>query len=136
MRLPDTLAGTQASAAPRASGAGPTRAWYVVVLACAANKHLYTTMTHDVGYLLHRATSPLAGGYAQAHGLDRLVLTETYACRYTAAARVSRVRGWPVAERRRLIEAANPGWADLSAGWTEAPPEGGAPTVPKAPSAP
>ena len=106
--LKDTVAG-----AGGAAGASP-RPWLVVILTDAWRTRLYTTMTQDAAFLVHRASSALAGGYAYEHGLTRLVLRETYACRHTARARVGRIRGWPVAERRRLIERSNPDWADLS----------------------
>ena len=115
-------------------GARGGRAWHVVVLTDACARHLYTTMTRDVAFLLHRAASPVSGSYAHEKGLTRLVLVETYACRHTARARVQRIRAWPVSERRRLIEASNPDWADLSSAWEEET-DTARPTTRDAPSA-
>ena len=111
VRLADSFANAEIEAP---AGAGPSRPWHVVILTDNARQRLYTTMTHDIGFALHRAHSPLAGGYAHAHGIGRLVLTEAYHCRHTAFARMMRIRAWPVAERRRLIEASNPDWSDLA----------------------
>ena len=104
VRLPDQAAGVVAS---------PGAAWHVVVLTNEAGSHLYTTMARDVAAKVHACRTPLAPGYTQAHGLGKLVLIEPYACRHTAYARMMRIRRWPVAERRRLIEMQNPGWRDL-----------------------
>ena len=130
VRLPDRFADAEVGAPV---GAGPSRPWHVVVLTDADRHRLYTTMTQDIGFTVHRATSALAGGYAQEHGIGRLVLTEEYLCRHTAFARMMRIRGWPVAERRRLIEASNPDWADLSQAGEGL--ERTQPTMPSAPSA-
>lgn len=134
VRLADSYASVDAQTT---EGAGPTRAWHVVILTDGAMRRLYTTMTQDIGAVLHRSTSALAGGgYAQENGIGRLVLAERYACRHTAFARMMRIRGWPVAERRRLIEASNPAWAALAAEEAAAhPAECTQPTTPKASSA-
>ena len=103
-------------AAPVADGVGRAdagSAWHVLVLTNEAGTHLYTTMARDVAAKVHACRTPVIAGYTQAHGIARLVLVERYFCRHTAYARMMRVRGWPVAERRALIDEQNPGWRDL-----------------------
>ena len=104
VRLADQAAGVQAPL-----GA----AWHVIVLTNEAGSHLYTTMARDVTAKVHACRTPVISGYTQANKLSKLVLTESYGCRHTAYARMMRIRGWPVAERRTLISQANPGWRDL-----------------------
>jgi predicted GIY-YIG superfamily endonuclease len=104
-----------ATPAPGAAGQGP---WHVVILTTARRDRLYTAMTRDLGAKVYGGRDPF-GGYQAEHAIDRLVLVETYACRHTAFARMQRIRAWPVAERKRLVEASNPGWADLSPGHEE-----------------
>ena len=123
VRLADAYADVAASGL---AGTGPSRPWQVIVLTDEAARHLYTTMTQDVAFSLHRAASAVDGGYTHEHALRRLVLVETYHCRHTAFARVSRIRAWPVRERRRLIEAANPDWTDLADAWDGTQERGGA----------
>ena len=131
--LADTLAGGEAAAPP---GARSRRPWHVVVMTDDGRRRLYTVMTQDVGYAVHRATSPLAGGYAYEHGIGRLVLVEAYGCRHTAYARMMRIRGWPVAARAALVSEANPDWDDLSAAYLpDAATEREQPTGPKGRSA-
>ena len=98
----------------------PARGWHVLILTNAARSHLFTITAEDVAGAVHRCRTPVMAGYAQAHGLDRLVHVESFACRHTARARMMRIRGWPVAERRALIERQNPDWRDLA----EDPPAG------------
>ena len=87
-------------------------------------------MTQDVAVAVLRARDPVMGGYAFAHGLGRLVLTESYGCRHTAYARMMRIRRWPVAAHRALVSEANPDWRDLAPDWgvEDEPPERGQPT--------
>ena len=134
VRLGDTLA----PALPDPP-AGARRPWHVVVLTDADARRLCTMMTQDVAVTVLRVRDPLTSGYAQEHGLTRLVLAEPYGCRHTAYARMMRIRGWPVAERKRLIEASNPAWADLAGGWGVPDDEGSTreePTDRQAASAP
>ena len=87
--------------------------WHVLILTNEAGSHLYTTMARDVAAKVHGCRTPVVRGYTQTHGIGRLVLIEPYGCRHTAYARMMRIRGWPVAERRALIDEHNPGWRDL-----------------------
>ena len=131
--LADTLRGGEVTPPP---GARSQRSWHVVVMTDAGRRRLYTVMTQDVGYAVHRATSPVGGGYAYEHGIGRLVLVEAYGCRHTAYARMMRIRGWPVAARAALVSEANPDWDDLSAAYLpDAATEREQPTGPKGRSA-
>ena len=99
----------QAVSAPSGTGT----AWHVLILTNETGGHLYTTMARDVAAKVHACRTPVVAGYTQARGIGRLVLVERYGCRHTAYARMMRIRGWPVAERRRLIDEQNPDWRNL-----------------------
>lgn len=110
--LPDTAAATPVeAAAPGAGGQGP---WFVIIMTDEERRRLYTVMTRDVAPRVHHAATPLLSGYTQEHGIERLVHVERYLCRHTAYARMMRIRNWPVAARRKLVEADNPEWENLA----------------------
>ena len=119
--------------APQGFAIGDAARWKVIVLSDAQASRLYTTMTRDVAFAVHRATCQLLDGYPQSAGIDRLVLVEPFACRHTARARMMRLRRWPATALRRLIEASNPAWRPLDP--DEGGPESAKPTMPSAPSA-
>ena len=98
--LPDRMDGTPAGAYP----------WVVYVLTDSARERFSISMAKDAGAraLRHR----ICGNLRQRTPL--LVLTEAYADRHTAVARMLRLRAWNDAAIRQLIDRANPGWQDLS----------------------
>lgn len=84
--------------------------WVVYVLTDDARRHFSISMAKDAGAraLRHR----LCGNLKRKTPL--LVLTEAYADRHTAVARMLRLRRWQERELCKLIDAANPAWQDLT----------------------
>jgi putative endonuclease len=52
--------------------------------------------------------------------VNRLVYFESTDDPLSAIAREKQIKGWDRSKKVALIEAGNPGWSDLSAGWFDA----------------
>lgn len=84
--------------------------WVVYVLTDAPRQRFSISMAKDAGAraLRHRLCSNL-----KQH-TPFLVLTEAYADRHTAIARMQRMRLWSDGALRQAIEISNPQWKDLT----------------------
>jgi len=84
--------------------------WVVYVLTDAPRQRYSISMAKDAGAraLRHRVCQNLK------QVTPFLVLTEPYADRHTAVARMQRLRLWSGDALRELIEASNPEWQDLA----------------------
>lgn len=73
---------------------------------------LYTGVTNDVARRLeeHKAGS----GFTSRYAVDRLVYVEEHARAVDAIAREKQIKGWRREKKVALINATNPGWADLN----------------------
>lgn len=85
--------------------------WVVYVLTDAAQQHFSISLAKDAGAraLRHRLCANLK------RRTPYLVLTEAFADRHTAVARMMRLRRWHTAALRTLIDEKNPTWDDLAA---------------------
>ncbi|HEY6972554.1 MAG TPA: GIY-YIG nuclease family protein [Candidatus Angelobacter sp.] len=59
------------------------------------------------------------GSFTGRYCFDMLVYFETYSHPMDAIAREKEIKGWRREKKLRLVLAANPDWADLSAEWKE-----------------
>lgn len=86
--------------------------WVVYVLTDEDRARYSISMAKDVDARVFRhrqLISPVI-----RHRTPILVLTERFADRYTALARMKRLRAWALPQLIALIEAENPAWKDLS----------------------
>ena len=75
---------------------------------------LYIGVTADLLKRIHQHRSGQGSSFCRRYGLDRLVLVEDYPTIEEAIVREKRHKKWERAWKIALIEAANPGWQDLS----------------------
>ena len=92
------------------------RAYYDYILA-SFSRALYVGVTNDLErqILQHREQNP--SNFTGRYRITRLVLCETFADPREAIAREKQLKNWRREKKVALIEAANPGWRDLSEGW-------------------
>ncbi len=73
---------------------------------------LYTGVTNDVARRL--AEHAAGSGFTSRYAIDRLVYVEEHPRAVDAIAREKQIKGWRREKKVALINAANPGWTDLS----------------------
>jgi len=86
------------------------------------NKHrttLYIGMTNDLPVRLWQHRSGEEKAFTSRYHLNRLVCFEHFRDVNDAIACEKRLKGWVRRRKVALIEATNPRWLDLSAGWDE-----------------
>lgn len=89
-------------------GANP---WVVYVLTDETRERFSISMAKDVDARVYRHRDPI--GHLVRQRTPILVRTERYADRYTAIARMKRLRRWAIPALTALIESDNPRWRDL-----------------------
>jgi putative endonuclease len=92
------------------------RQYFVYILASAADT-LYIGITNDLHRRVYEHQHKLVPGFTGKYNVTRLVYWEETPDAQVAIAREKQLKGWTRAKKRALIEEANPGWIDLSAGW-------------------
>ena len=90
---------------------------YWVYIATNAAKTLYTGVTNDLVRRMYEHRNHLVPGFTSKYKIDRLVHFEETSDVNEAIAREKQIKGWRREKKVRLIEAANPGWTDLSRDW-------------------
>ncbi|MGB3328484.1 MAG: GIY-YIG nuclease family protein [Thermomicrobiales bacterium] len=90
---------------------------FVYILA-NEKRTIYIGVTNSLERRLWEHRNRIAPGFASDHGCDQLVLIETYGDIRDAIAREKQLKGWRRSKKIALIEASNPGWRDLSDGWS------------------
>lgn len=75
---------------------------------------LYIGVTTDLVRRIHQHRSGQGSSFCRRYGLDCLVLVEEYPTIEEAIIREKRLKKWERAWKIALIDAANPGWQDLS----------------------
>ena len=94
------------------------RRYYVYILA-SKSRVLYVGMT---GFLMTRVLQHKAcegGKFSRHYRVDRLVYYETFGHVESAIRRETEMKKWRREKKIALIEANNPTWEDLAAGWGE-----------------
>ena len=92
------------------------RDYFIYILANPA-RMLYVGITNDLGRRVYEHQSKTLAGYTRQHAISRLMYFEVTNNVQAAIAREKQIKGWIRAKKVALIEAHNPAWADLSAGW-------------------
>jgi putative endonuclease len=93
------------------------RSYWVYILANRKNGTLYTGVTNSLQRRVWQHKAKQADSFTRRYGLDRLMYFEAFRDVTNAIARETEIKGWLRAKKLALIEARNPEWGDLSAGW-------------------
>ena len=93
-----------------------TKQYYVYIMT-NRNRTLYIGMTNNLERRVHEHKHGLFPGFTSKYKMTQLVYYEVGDDVRAAIAREKELKGWLRAKKRALIEAMNPEWEDLSAGW-------------------
>ena len=93
----------------------------VYIMASGRNGTLYTGVTSSLGKRVEQHKLGVFEGFSKTYGCNTLVWCETHPTMLEAIGREKAIKGWRRAWKLKLIEAANPGWRDLSEAWFEVP---------------
>jgi len=83
------------------------------------SRTLYTGVTDDLVRRVYEHKNKLIEGFTKRYNITRLVHYEVTSDVQAAIQREKQIKGWLRKKKIALIEAANPGWQDLSEGWYE-----------------
>ena len=78
---------------------------------------LYVGVTNNLERRLWQHKSHAIAGFTAQYNVTRLVCFEQTTDVREAIAREKQIKGWRRSKKIALIEAANPGWEDLSEDW-------------------
>jgi putative endonuclease len=93
---------------------------YFVYIMSNKSRRLYTGITSDVVTRIFQHKNKWhEGSFTARYTFDMLVDFEAFSSPNEAIAREKEVKGWRREKKLRLVLAANPDWADLSAEWRE-----------------
>lgn len=93
-----------------------TREYYVYILA-SRSRAIYVGVTRDLMRRIHEHRSHAVPGHTDRYRTTRLVHFEATDDVLAAIAREKQIKGWRRSKKVALIEAGNPTWEDLAAGW-------------------
>ena len=94
----------------------PKKTFHVYILS-SRSRNLYVGMTGDLRTRVYDHKTKAQDGYTARYNIDRLVYYEEQPGPREAFEREREIKTWFRARKVALIEAANPTWEDLSAGW-------------------
>ena len=92
---------------------------YYVYIMTNGSRTLYTGVTDDLVRRVYEHKNKLIEGFTKRYNITRLVHYEVTSDVQAAIQREKQIKGWLRKKKIALIEAANPGWQDLSRGWYE-----------------
>lgn len=78
---------------------------------------LYVGVTTDLEHRIRQHRQKLVPGFTSRYNVHRLVYYEETDEVEAAILREKQIKGWTRAKKVALIEAENPAWEDLAAGW-------------------
>jgi putative endonuclease len=91
--------------------------YYVDILASKKNGTLYVGVTNSLQKRLWQHRHGLQSGFAHRYEVSMLVFFEEFRSVENAIAREKQLKAGSRKKKIALIEAVNPEWLDLSAGW-------------------
>jgi putative endonuclease len=94
------------------------RHFYVYILS-SKSRVLYTGITDDICRRTWEHKNDVNSGFTRDYKVHRLVYYEAFKYVNNAINREKKIKGWLRQKKIALIEAENPTWEDLSAGWFE-----------------
>jgi putative endonuclease len=89
---------------------------YVYIMS-GHTRRLYTGVTNDLERRVWEHKERTIPGFTSRYKFHRLVFYEVVEGAQAAIEREKQIKGWKRWKKLDLIETANPGWGDLSAGW-------------------
>jgi putative endonuclease len=89
------------------------KCFYVYLLASGRNATLYVGVTSNLVQRIWQHRERFMNGFAEEHGVTRLVWYERHENADSAITREKRIKKWKRAWKIELIEAGNPYWNDL-----------------------
>jgi putative endonuclease len=92
---------------------------YYVYIMTNNSRTLYTGVTDNLVRRVYEHKNKLIEGFTQKYNITKLVHYEITGDVQAAIQREKQIKGWLRKKKIALIEAANPGWNDLSEGWYE-----------------
>jgi len=92
------------------------RQFHVYILA-SHSRRLYTGVTSRISQRVQRHKEKQVSGFTAKYNIDRLVCVEQAPDSRSAIEREKQIKAWGRGKRIALIEAVNPGWADLAERW-------------------
>jgi putative endonuclease len=93
------------------------RTFYVYILA-SRSRNLYTGVTNNLEVRLRQHREGMCA-FTSNYRINRLVYYTTFDNPTDAIQAEKRIKAWTRAKRIALIKSVNPGWSDLSEGWSE-----------------
>jgi putative endonuclease len=92
------------------------RAFYVYIMA-SHSRTLYIGVANDLHRRVYEHKMKLIPGFTSRYKITKLVYYKVLSDPNDAIAREKQLKGWRRSKKTALIEAENPHWDDLSAGW-------------------
>ena len=93
---------------------------YYVYIMTNRSRTLYVGVTNDLERRVHEHKSESIEGFTKRYKIHRLVYFDATPNIEGAISREKEIKKWRRSKKIDLVEAANPGWKDLSEGWYEA----------------
>ena len=90
---------------------------YFVYLMASDSGALYVGSTGDLMRRVHQHRTALPSCFTARYAVKKLVHFEHTPNSRSAVAREHEIKRWRREKKVKLIEAHNPGWVDLAAGW-------------------
>jgi putative endonuclease len=87
---------------------------YYVYIVASLSRTLYVGVTNDLLRRIYQHRHKLQDGFTARYNVDRLVYFEHGTDVNGAIAREKQIKAWSRKKKAELIDAANPGWADLA----------------------
>ncbi len=92
---------------------------YYVYMLSSPSHVLYTGVTNDLARRVFEHRRKLVPGFTRRYNVTQLVHFEETSNVSSAIAREKEIKAWRRTKKVALVDAANPGWADLAAAWFE-----------------
>ena len=92
------------------------RTYHVYIMA-SASRTLYVGVTSNLEHRVIQHREKLLSGFSARYNVAQLVYFESTEDVTAAISREKQIKAWRREKKVALIEAANPGWKDLSEAW-------------------
>ena len=96
---------------------------YYVYIITNRSRTLYIGVTNDLERRVYEHKSGTVEGFTKRYNMSRLVYFDSTTSVESAITRENDLKRRRRSKKIDLIEAANPGWKDLSEGWYEVGPQ-------------